>query len=78
MLPVFPEFKELSLEDREIIRPRLRAYNPQTSELTFVNLYIWRRYYQFSWTLYQRLVGHSRSQRAGQVCITTYWSGIPW
>ncbi len=53
MLPIFPEFKELSLEDREIIRPRLRAYNPQTSELTFVNLYIWRRYYQFSWTLYK-------------------------
>ena len=52
MLPVFPEFKKLTLEDRETIHPMLRAYNPQTSELTYVNLYIWRRYYQFSWTLY--------------------------
>jgi len=53
MSPVFPEFKKLTLEDREKVHPILSAYNPQTSELTFVNLYIWRRYYQFSWTFYR-------------------------
>lgn len=48
-----PEFEPLTLEDRPRIRPFLRAYQPQTSELTFVNLYIWRDYYKFTWSIYK-------------------------
>jgi len=48
-LPIFPNFKVLTLEDRAAIHERLWAYQPQTSELTFVNLYIWRNYYQLKW-----------------------------
>lgn len=51
--PTFPEFKPLTLEDRPPIHERLWAYQPDTSELTFVNLYIWRNYYHFQWSLYQ-------------------------
>ena len=50
-LPLFPEFKPLALEDREEINRRLWAYQPTTSELTFINLYIWRSYYDFRWAL---------------------------
>jgi uncharacterized protein len=49
--PLFPDFKPLELGDREVIHPRLRAYQPTTSELTFTNLFIWRRHYRLSWCL---------------------------
>jgi hypothetical protein len=52
-LPVFPEFKKLTLEDRDPIHERIWAFQPKTSELTFVNLYIWRSYYDFHWSLYE-------------------------
>jgi len=50
-LPPFPDFKLLTLADRETIQEHLWAYQPQTSELTFINLYIWRNYYQFKWCI---------------------------
>ena len=49
--PLFPDFKPLELSDCEIIAPRLWAYQPSTSELTFTNLFIWRRHYRLSWCL---------------------------
>jgi hypothetical protein len=49
--PLFPDFKPLELKDREFIHPRLWAYQPATSELTFTNLFIWRGHYQPSWCL---------------------------
>ena len=50
-LPLFPDFKPLELADREFFHPRLWAYQPVTSELTFTNLLIWRRHYRLSWSL---------------------------
>jgi hypothetical protein len=52
-LPIFPDFKPLTLEDRPAIHGRLWAYQPNTSELTFVNLYIWRNYYHFQWCIHE-------------------------
>ena len=49
--PIFPEFKPLGLEDRDILQRILWGYQPETSELTFTNLFIWREFYQFSWCL---------------------------
>ncbi len=49
--PIFPEFRPLGLEDKELLQPRLRAYQPETSELTFTNLFIWKDFYNFSWSL---------------------------
>ena len=48
---LFPSFKPLEIGDREFIQPRLWAYQPATSELTFTNLFIWRGHYQLSWCL---------------------------
>jgi hypothetical protein len=50
-LPQFPFFKPLELADRELIQPRLWAYQPEISELTFTNLFIWRESYGLSWSL---------------------------
>jgi len=48
---LFPHFKPLGIEDRALIAGRLQAYEPETSELTFTNLFIWRRYYGLEWSL---------------------------
>jgi uncharacterized protein len=49
--PVFPRFKPLALEDREIILNLLWAYQPETSELTFTNLFMWQSHYGYQWCL---------------------------
>jgi hypothetical protein len=49
----FPEFKPLELEDRDFIQEILRRYQPQTSEWTFTNLFIWRSHYRFRWSSYR-------------------------
>ncbi len=50
-LPGFPRFKPLVLADREVIRPRLWDYQPETSELTFTNLFMWQSHYGYQWCL---------------------------
>lgn len=49
--PLFPVFKPLELDDRDFLQPRLWTYQPATSELTFTNLFIWRKNYNLSWCL---------------------------
>lgn len=49
--PVFPRFKPLALEDRGIIRNLLWDYQPETSELTFTNLFMWQPHYGYQWCL---------------------------
>jgi uncharacterized protein len=57
MSPIFPEFKSIELSDRRVIADLLHRYGPQTSELTFTNLFIWRDYYGWEWsTLDGRLI----------------------
>ncbi len=50
-LPVFPEFKTLELKDRDLLQSILWGYQPETSELTFTNLFIWKPHYGFAWSL---------------------------
>lgn len=50
-LPRFPSFKPLELADRGAVRPLLWDYQPETSELTFTNLFIWRAHYALSWSV---------------------------
>ena len=50
--PLIPEgFKALSLEDREAVAGVWREDPPQTSELTFTNLFMWRGHYQPAWRM---------------------------
>jgi hypothetical protein len=53
MIPEFPQFKPLQLEDREVLGEIIWKYQPQTSELTFTNLFIWRSHYGFQWSRYR-------------------------
>ena len=49
-VPEFPEFKAIELDDRDFIRDILWKYQPQTSELTFTNLFIWCAHYGIQWS----------------------------
>ena len=51
--PLFPTFKPIELEDRDVFRNLFRAYRAVTSELTFTNLFIWSPHYNFQWSLYK-------------------------
>ncbi len=42
-------YKPLELADKEAIDAFLAADPPQTSELTFTNLFMWRHYYRTQW-----------------------------
>jgi len=46
-----PDFKPLTLEDRSIFNEFLAQTPPETSELTFTNLFIWRHCYDPLWTV---------------------------
>jgi uncharacterized protein len=49
-MPVFPEFKSIEIGDRDMIKDILWKYQPEASELTFTNLYIWREHYGITWS----------------------------
>jgi uncharacterized protein len=49
MIPIFPDFRAIEISDREFIQERLWAYQPETSELNFTNLFIWRHHYGLRW-----------------------------
>ena len=53
MFPQFPEFKPIGAEDRDLIEDRLKEYRPETSELNFSNMFIWRSHYGFEWSLWR-------------------------
>jgi hypothetical protein len=45
-------FKHLELDDKEVISAFLRQNPPQTSELTFTNLFMWRGHYRPRWRVW--------------------------
>ena len=49
--PIFPDFKELGIEDKAIFDEYFRKYPPTISEFTFTNLFMWRHYYNFKWAM---------------------------
>jgi hypothetical protein len=52
-VPEFPYFKPIELGDRYIFRDILKQYRPEASEWTFTNLFIWRSYYNYKWSMYK-------------------------
>lgn len=46
MIPNFPKFKNLSLEDKTILSPYLMSSENNICNLTFANLFIWREWYE--------------------------------
>jgi len=51
--PIFPEFKPIEIEDRDLMQKVFWKYQPLTSEFTFTNLFMWRSYYQYQWSVYK-------------------------
>lgn len=52
MIPEFPDFKPIALEDKDLVQKKLWDYQPETSELSFSNLFMWRAHYGFLWSTY--------------------------
>ncbi len=52
-IPAFPKFKKIEIGDKDIINSFLLKYQPEVSEFTFTNLFIWREYYKTRWSLYK-------------------------
>jgi hypothetical protein len=70
MTPLFPEFKTLELSDRRIISELLHSYHPLTSELTFTNLFIWRDYFGWEWSIMEeRLICIGKDERGGAFAL---------
>lgn len=40
-LPEFPRFRTLTIDDKVLLDPLFKRLQPQVSELTFTNLYVW-------------------------------------
>ncbi len=51
--PQFPQFKPIELEDRTFLRDVIWRYQPETSELTFTNLFLWRTHYGIRWSVFK-------------------------
>lgn len=52
ILPEYPHLREIRLEDAAIFNEYFQKHPPLISEFTFTNLFMWRSYYQFTWTLW--------------------------
>jgi uncharacterized protein len=52
------EFSEITIHDKPLFDKYLKLYNPQVSELTFTNLFMWRNFYKFRF-----------AEAAGLLCI---------
>jgi hypothetical protein len=50
MYPQFPEFKDINIEDRKYLNERIWNYQPENSELTFTNLFIWKDHFKLKWS----------------------------
>lgn len=49
----FPNFKKVELGERDLLHDFLWRYQPETSELTFSNLFTWSHHYRFQWSIYK-------------------------
>jgi hypothetical protein len=52
-VPRFPDTRAIEIKDRDMIQAALDRYRPETSELTFTNLFIWREHYGVRWSIFQ-------------------------
>lgn len=50
-IPIFPEFRVITLKDKKLFDDYFRLIQPKISEYTFANLYIWRNILQIKISL---------------------------
>jgi hypothetical protein len=47
--PRYPQFRDITIEDKPLFQATIAQSPPQISEHTFTNLFIWNYYYHFLW-----------------------------
>lgn len=47
------EFKSVEISDKEIFDKYLRVFRPETSELSFTNIFMWRNSYGFKFSVFE-------------------------
>ena len=52
LVPEYPHFREIRLDDAALFNAYFQKHPPLISEYTFTNLFMWRNYYRFIWTLW--------------------------
>ena len=52
----FPQFRDLTLEDKPLFNQLLTQFPPVISEFTFTNLFIWRHAYQIRISRFRNLL----------------------
>jgi hypothetical protein len=55
-VPIFPQFKDLTLEDKPLCDQVFNHFPPQISEFTFNNLFMWRDCYQIRISRFQKFL----------------------
>jgi hypothetical protein len=55
-VPEFPQFEDLTLEDKPLFDQLFTQFPPVISEFTFTNLFIWRNCYQIKISLFQKFL----------------------
>jgi hypothetical protein len=55
-VPEFPEFRDLTLENKPLFDHAFTQFPPQISEFTFTNLFIWRQAYQIKVSRFRTLL----------------------
>jgi len=62
------EFKAIEIQDKPLFDEFLRKDPPQVSELTFTNLFIWRRHYRPAWREWKGCILVLFSPQKGLTC----------
>jgi hypothetical protein len=65
MEPKFPEFKPVELADRGFLHELFWKYQPETSELNFTNVFIWREHYHIQWSMHNQFLLIACKSEAG-------------
>ena len=71
----FPQFKDLSLEEKPIFDELFSRFPPMISEYTFTNLFIWRHAYQIKISRFQNLLCLLSAQGKNSFCLPPIGDG---
>ena len=55
-VPHYPQFRDISIQDKPVFKDALAPSPPRISEHTFTNLFIWNYYYHFLWCLWDECI----------------------
>ncbi len=75
-IPVFPNFREIKLDDKRLFDDYFRQIQPRTSEYTFANLFTWRHIFDIKIVLLYENIVIQLVDSHGQRIFTPFIGGI--